>query len=84
VETEEYVASLHRAIDALAVRLADDSAGLVHVEPLRDHLRDAMNTAIAINQEKPRGYSFAELGRILGMKRESVYERAVRAASCSP
>lgn len=69
---------LHRLVDALGVRLADDPAGLVHVEPLREHLRDAMNTAIAVNQEKPRGYSFAELGRILGIKRESVYERAVK------
>lgn len=77
-ETEEYVAMLHRMVDALGVRLADDPAGLVHVEPLREHLRDVMNTAIAVNQERPRGYSFAELGRILGMKRESVYERAVR------
>ncbi|WP_327047321.1 hypothetical protein OG320_05350 [Microbispora sp. NBC_01189] len=77
-ETEEYVAMLHRMIGALGVRLADDPAGLVHVEPLRDHLRDAMNTAIAINQEKPRGYSFGELAKILGVKRESVYERAVK------
>lgn len=69
---------LHRMIGALGVRLADDPAGLVHVEPLRDHLRDAMNTAIAINQEKPRGYSFGELAKILGVKRESVYERAVK------
>lgn len=77
-ETEEYCAMLHRMIDALGVRLADDPAGLVHVEPLREHLRDAMNLAIAINQEKPRGYSFGELAKILGMKRESVYERAVK------
>jgi hypothetical protein len=76
VETEDYVAMLHRMVDALGVRLADDPAGLVHVEGLRDHLRDMANVAIAHNQAKPRGYSFAELGRILGMKRESAYERA--------
>ncbi|GAA2212496.1 hypothetical protein GCM10009850_079580 [Nonomuraea monospora] len=78
VETEEYVAMLHRMVDALARRLSDDPVGLVHVEPLREHLRDAMNIAIALNQEKPRGYSFGELAEILGMRRESVYERAVR------
>lgn len=77
-ETEEYVAMLHRMVDALGVRLADDPAGLVHVEPLREHLRDVMNIAIAVNQEKPRGYSFGELAKILGIKRESVYERAVK------
>lgn len=69
---------LHRMIEARARRLADDPVGLVHVEPLRQHLRDAMNTAIAINQEKPRGYSFGELATILGIKRESVYERAIK------
>ncbi|GAA2211764.1 hypothetical protein GCM10009850_072240 [Nonomuraea monospora] len=78
VETEEYVAMLHRMVDALARRLSDDPVGLVHVEPLREHLRDAMNIAIALNQEKPRGYSFGELAKILGMRRESVYERAVK------
>ena len=79
VETEEYVAFLHRSIDALGRRLADDPAGLVHVEPLRDHLRDAMNTAIALNQAAEGGtYSFGEIAAILGMRRESVYERAVR------
>lgn len=77
-ETEEYVAMLHRMVDALGVRLADDPAGLVHVEPLREHLRDVANVAIAHNQEKPRGYSFGELAKILGIKRESVYERAVK------
>jgi hypothetical protein len=77
-ETEEYVAMLHRMVDALGVRLADDPAGLVHVEGLRDHLRDVANVAIAVNQEKPRGYSFGELAKILGIKRESVYERAVK------
>ncbi|TDC98785.1 hypothetical protein E1292_34205 [Nonomuraea deserti] len=77
-ETEEYVAMLHRMVDAFATRLADDPVGLVHVEPLREHLRDAMNIAIAINQEKPRGYSFGELAKILGIKRESVYGRAVK------
>lgn len=71
---------LHRMIDALGVRLADDPAGLVHVEGLREHLRDAMNTAIAINQERPgnAGYSFGELAKILGIARESVYGRAVK------
>lgn len=78
VETEDYIAMLHRMIEALARRLADDPVGLVHVEPLREHLRDAMNTAIAINQGKPRGYSFGELAKILGIKRESVYERAIK------
>ncbi|MGW0807956.1 hypothetical protein [Nonomuraea sp. NPDC002799] len=80
VETEEYVAMMHRLVDALGVRLADDPAGLVHVEPLREHLRDAMNTAIATAQERPgnAGYSFGELAKILGIKRESVYERAVK------
>ncbi|MEV4084024.1 hypothetical protein AB0J43_27555 [Nonomuraea fuscirosea] len=75
METEDYIAMLHRMIEALARRLADDPVGLMHVEPLRQHLRDAMNTTIAINQEKPRGYSFGELAKILGIKRESVYER---------
>jgi predicted DNA-binding protein YlxM (UPF0122 family) len=78
VETEEYVAMLHRMVNALARRLSDDPVGLVHVEPLRDHLRDAMNIAIAVNQEKPRGYSFGELAAILGTRRESVYERAAK------
>ncbi|MFG1978257.1 hypothetical protein ACGFJC_53810 [Nonomuraea fuscirosea] len=63
VETEDYIAMLHRMIEALARRLADDPVGLMHVEPLRQHLRDAMNTTIAINQEKPRGYSFGELAK---------------------
>jgi predicted DNA-binding protein YlxM (UPF0122 family) len=36
------------------------------------------NVAIAHNQEKPRGYSFGELAKILGVRRESVYERAVK------
>ncbi|GAA4981905.1 hypothetical protein HD597_004000 [Nonomuraea thailandensis] len=78
VETAEYVAMLHRMVDALAKRLSDDPVGLVHVEPLREQLRDAMNIAIALNQEKPRGYSFGELAKILGMRRESVYERGVK------
>ncbi|MEV0311892.1 hypothetical protein [Nonomuraea fuscirosea] len=78
METEDYIAMLHRMIEALARRLADDPVGLVHVEPLREHLRDAMNTAIAINQGKPGGYSFGELAKILGIKRESVYERAIK------
>lgn len=78
VEAEDYCAMLHRMIDALGVRLADDPVAAVHVEPLREHLRDVLNVALAVNQEKPRGYSFAELGRILGIKRESVYERAVK------
>lgn len=79
VETEEYVAFLHRCIDALGRRLADDPAGLVHVEPLRDHLRDAANTSIALNQAAEGGtYSFGELAAILGMRRESVYERATK------
>lgn len=77
-ETEEYCAMMHRMIDALGVRLADDPAGLVHVEGLRDHLRDVANVAIALNQERPgnAGYSFGELAKILGMRRESVFERA--------
>ncbi|MGW3349691.1 hypothetical protein ACWDA3_40890 [Nonomuraea rubra] len=37
-----------------------------------------MNIAIAINQEKPHGYSFGELAKILGMRRESVFERATK------
>lgn len=79
VETEDYVAFLHRSIDALGRRLADDPAGLVHVEPLRDHLRDAMNTAIALNQAAEGGtYSFGELAAILGVARPSVYERATK------
>ncbi|GAA2208086.1 hypothetical protein GCM10009850_035440 [Nonomuraea monospora] len=72
---------LHRMVDALARRLSDDPAGLVHVEPLRQHLRDAMNIAIAINQDKPGGYSFGELAKILGMRRESVYDRALKGRS---
>lgn len=51
VKTEEYVAMLHRMVDALAGRLADDPAGLVHIEPLRQHRRDAMSLAIATNHE---------------------------------
>ncbi|MEV0316670.1 hypothetical protein [Nonomuraea fuscirosea] len=78
METEDYVAMLHRMVEALARRLADDPVGLVHVEPLRKHLRDAMNTAIAINQGKPRGYSFGDLAKILGIRRESVYERSLK------
>lgn len=79
VETEEFVAAMHRFIDALGRRLADDPAGLVHVEPLRDHLRDSMNVAIALNQAAEGGaYSFGEIAAILGMRRESVYERATK------
>ncbi|GAA2820694.1 hypothetical protein [Nonomuraea rubra] len=78
VETEEYVAMLHRMVDALAKRLSDDPVGLVHVEPLRKHLGDAMNIAVAINQEKPHGYSFGELAKILNIRRESVFERAAK------
>ncbi|WP_143591296.1 hypothetical protein [Thermoactinospora rubra] len=80
VETEEYVAFLHRVIAALAARLADDPAGLVHVEALRDQLRDAANIAIAVNQERPgpAGYSYAELAKILGISREAIFQRAAK------
>ncbi|AQZ62913.1 unnamed protein product [[Actinomadura] parvosata subsp. kistnae] len=76
METNEYVGMLHRVIDALTRRLCDDPAGLIHVEPLRRHLRDAMNIAIAVNQDKPGGYSLGELAKILSIRRESVHHRA--------
>ncbi|MEV0824702.1 hypothetical protein [Nonomuraea rubra] len=37
-----------------------------------------MNIAIAINQNKPGGYSFGDLARILGIRRESVYHGAIK------
>ncbi|MEV1001159.1 hypothetical protein [Nonomuraea sp. NPDC050202] len=78
METEEYVAMLHRMIDALTRRLSDDPVGPVHIELLRQHLRNAMNIATAINQDNPGGYSFGELARILGIRRESVHDRALK------
>lgn len=76
IETEEYVAMLHRMINALERRLSDDPAGLVHVEPLRARLQAAANVAIAESQERVNGYSFGELAAILNMSRPSVHERA--------
>jgi hypothetical protein len=75
VETEEYVRFLHRVLAALANRVGDADIdmlrGLAGLSPMIDDLLS--DTVRRLREE--HGYSWADIGRALGITRQSAHER---------
>jgi hypothetical protein len=75
-ETADYVAALHRLIDSLEDRMAEDPAALVYCDGLREHMTEAQNAAMARSSRADGGtYSMSEVGAILGMGKGAVHKR---------
>jgi 1,6-anhydro-N-acetylmuramate kinase len=74
-EAPQYGAFVRRSIRAMGARIAQgDIEGLAELAGLREHLDDT----IAVTVQRLRleqGYSWSDIGRVLGTSRQSAQER---------
>lgn len=74
VENPEYAGFVRRIISAHGRRVAEgDIEGLADLASLRDELDRALHTAVS--GLRAEGFSWAQIGRRLGMTKQSAYER---------
>lgn len=83
VENEDFLLMMFRMIRAVEVRAIEDPAILVQVIALGQRLDEVVNVAIAMNADRfridpRRGASQGECAALLGIKKQSASERAVR------
>lgn len=74
VETPDYAAMLRRMVRAYGRRVADESPeDLAEMLSVRDELERAIGAAVA--GQRDAGFSWAEIARGLGVKRQTAWER---------
>lgn len=79
-ETSEYAAMMRRMIAAHGRRVADaDPEDLAELVALRDVLDEAIGQAVVGMRER-NGFSWGQIGRALGVTRQSAQERYGRLA----
>lgn len=77
-EADEYGAFVRRVLRAYAARVADfDVEGLAGLAQLAQDVDAAVTLAVA-NLHQRGGYSWAELGRVLGISRQAAQQRYAR------
>lgn len=78
-ELPEVASAARRMIRAVGQRAATDVEGLAELAQLRDvvdeQLREAVNAARAGEGLQGPGYSWADVGRVLGMTRQAAQQR---------
>jgi hypothetical protein len=75
-ETAEFAAMLTRMLYAYGYRVSQDPADLGYLRDLEAAFRDAVNLGIyAANKLGDRPYGIGEIGKILGITKQSVHAR---------
>jgi hypothetical protein len=75
VETEEYVAFLHRILRALSTRVGDcDVEMLASLASLPDLVEQLLGETVE-RLRTTHGYSWADIGRALGITRQAAQQR---------
>lgn len=75
IECPEYAAVVRRMTKALARRVsAGDIEGLPHLVALNDHLEELTRAVVADLRDR-HGYSWADVGRVLGTTRQAAQQR---------
>lgn len=77
--TEDYFAGLRRLIRAAGRRAAQDENGLAELARIRDELDRCIATAVAASRAD--GYSWEDIARVLGVRKQSAWERYGRGES---
>ena len=75
VETEEYVRFLHRIMKALGSRVADADIEMLRSLADLPTLVESLLTETVTRLRTEHGYSWADIGRALGITRQSAHER---------
>lgn len=74
VEIPEYLGAARRFIRAAGVRVADaDPVDLAAMLQLEGALAEALQTAV--DGQRARGFSWAEIGVALGVSKQAAYQR---------
>jgi hypothetical protein len=75
VETEEYVAFVHRILAALGRRVADADVAMLRALADLGRVVDELLADTVRRLREHHGYSWADIGRELGITKQSAHER---------
>lgn len=80
VETHEFIKFMRRMVRATGRRVAErDIEALAGLQMLRDELdAEIQRTVDALRSEEGGGYSYTEIGRVLGVTRQAAQQRFSR------